>query len=197
MSSRKKLHTMIFGLLVVMFSTIGCAVFNTLPIVATATPYPTYMPYPTYTPYPTFTPPPPTVTPVPEHWSVKVMSAIKAPTFGDWLYPEDQNAEFVIITIEYTYMGQDTTEFSPQSLVLLFPDGSSHPGAAFTATNYQSDGATTVKNLTTESSLILTYIRPGQTKIESFGWGLISTGDTKYRLLFPETKPIDIVVDNP
>jgi len=183
MNSHKGLRTIIFGLLLVFFSTIGCATFETLPFISTATPYPTY------------TPAPPTSTPIPERWSVKVISAIKALTFGDRYYTEDQKSEFLIITIEYTYNGQDTTEFSPQSVILLFPDNSSYPGAAFAATDYQAEGYSTVTDFATQAP-ILAFIRPGQTKTEKFGWGLPSIADTKYRLLFPETKPIDITVDN-
>jgi hypothetical protein len=194
MNSHKRLQTVIFDLLFVMFSTSGCAVLNALPFMATATPYPTY------TPYPTFTPPSPTVTLVPERWSVKVISTVMARGFGVLYFTDEQKAEFLIITIEYTYLGQKTTEFSPMSVVLLFPAGSTYPGGAIATTFYQSESNSTVTNFTTEAP-ILTYIKPGQTKIEKFGWGLTSDGNTHYagtklRLLFPETKSIDITIGN-
>jgi len=190
MNSHKRSRTVIFGLLIVMvFSTIGCATINTLPFIATATPYPTY------TPFPTFTPPPPTATPVPERWSVKVISTTKAQTFGNWFLTEDKKAEIIIVTIEYTYMGQEMTEFYPMSVVLLFPDGSTYPGFGITAFYYQPESNVNVRNFMKEGAT-LTFIKPGQTKTEKFGWELLSSGDLKFRILFPETKPIDITIEN-
>jgi hypothetical protein len=177
--------------LLLTISAIACSSAQFFP---TATPYPTFTPYPTLAPYPTYTPNPPTMTPVPENWSVKVMSAIKSRTFGEWFYEESVNGEYVIITIEYTYLGRETTGFSPQSVVLLFPDDSSWPGYALAATDYQSENNNKVMNFFNQGP-ILTYIKPGQTKIEKFGWGLTVSTDTKYRLLFPETKPIDITIE--
>jgi hypothetical protein len=103
--------------------------------------------------------------------------------------------EYVIVTIEYTYLGRETTEFSPQSVVLLFPDNSSWPGYALAATDYQSESNNKVMNFFNQGS-ILTYIKPGETKIEKVGWGVGISTDTHYRLFFPETEPIDITIEN-
>jgi len=183
MKSHKRLQTMIFGLLIVMFSTCGCAFVNSLPFIATQTPYPTYTPFP------------PTATPVPARWTVEILSTIKAQTFGTWYYTQDQPADFIIVTIEYTYHGQETTEFSPMSVVLLFQDGSSFPGFGAVPQYYQTENNNTVVNLLTQGAFF-TYIKPEQIKIEKFGWGITPPTDTKYRLLFPETPAIDIVVEN-
>ena len=188
MNHRARLQAMTFRLLIVMFITMGCAT-STLPFIATATPYPTY------TPYPTFTPLPPTATPVPDRWKVKVISAVKAQTFGEWFFEESLKAEYIIITIEYTYMGQETTEFSPQSVVLLLPEGSTWPGYAVAATEYQAENNIKVTDFFNQGPII-TFMRPGQTKIEKFGWGFTASADKKYRLLFPETEPIDITISN-
>ena len=155
----------------------------------------TATPYPTLTPYPTYTPNPPTATPIPPRWDVKILSAIKSKSFGEWYYADDVKSEYIIVTIEYTYRGDTTTQFSPQSVVLLFPDGSSWPGYALSATDYQPENNSKVTNFYNQGP-VLTYIRPGQTKVEKFGWGLTINSDTKYRLLFPEMEPIDITIED-
>ena len=66
MNRPNRFQLVIFVLLIIMFSTSGCEVFNALPFVATATSYPTYTPYPTVTPYPTITDYP-TYTPYPPY----------------------------------------------------------------------------------------------------------------------------------
>lgn len=156
---------------------------------ATATPYPTLTPYPTYTPNPS------TATPVPARWEVKVVSAVKSKSFGEWYYADDVKSEYIIVTLEYTYRGDQTVPFSPQTVVLLFPDGSSWPGYALSATDYQPENTSKVTNFYNQGP-ILNYIKPGQTKVEKFGWGLTITSDTEYRLLFPETEPIDVKIGN-
>ena len=155
----------------------------------------TATPYPTLTPYPTYTPNPPTATTIPPRWDVKILSAIKSKSFGEWYYADDVKSEYIIVTIEYTYRGDTTTQFSPQSVVLLFPDGSSWPGYALSATDYQPENNSKVTNFYNQGP-VLTYIRPGQTKVEKFGWGLTINSDTKYRLLFPEMEPIDITIED-
>jgi len=171
---------------VLILSTIACSSGQFL---ATATPYPTLTPYPTYTPNP------PTATPIPARWDVKVLSAIKSKSFGEWYYAEDLKSEYIIVTLEYTYRGERTTSFSPQTVILLFPDGSSWPGYALSATDYQPENSNKVTNFYNQGP-ILNYIKPGQTKVEKFGWGLTINSDKKFFLLFPETKPIDIKIED-
>lgn len=195
MISQIRFQTIVIGLLIILLSSSGCQVINAMTFSATPTLNPTYTPYPTYTLYPTYTPLPPTETPLPKLWTVKVLSAVKSLTFGTWYFAASQNTEYLIATIEYTYNGQEPIQFSPQSLVLLDPEGSTYPGSALTVTNYQAENSNIVNNFTAESP-ILTYIRPGQTKIERFGWALIVFPDTKFILLFPQTEPIVVNVTN-
>ena len=212
--NRPNIQLAILALMIILFSTSGCGGFNALPFIATKTPYPTYTPYPTvtpyptitdyptYTPYPTFTevptytPAPPTATPIPALWNVKVISVEKSLNFGNLIFTKAQNSEFLIITIEYTNMGQNRTDFSPMSVLLLFPDGSSYPGGAYTVYDYQSESSNKVTNFITEEPII-NYLNPGETRREKFAW-VMWTGnvDKKFLLLFPETKPIDVIVPN-
>jgi len=195
MINQMRFQTMIIGMFIILLSSSGCQAINAMTFNPTPTLNPTYTPYPTYTLYPTYTPLPPTETPLPKLWTVKVLSAVKSLTFGTWYFPTTQPGEYLIATIEYTFNGQEPIQFSPQSLVLLDPEGSTYPGSALTVTNYQAEDSNVVNNFTAESP-ILTYIRPGQTKIERFGWALRVFPDTKFILLFPQTEPIDVIVNN-
>jgi hypothetical protein len=177
--------------LLLIFSTLACSSGS---LFTTPTPFPTFTPYPTLTAYPTYTPLPPTITPQPKTWDVKILSAIKSRNFGEWYYEESVKSEYIILTIEYTYNGKKTMEFSPQSVVLVFPEGSIWPGYALGATDYQPENTSKVTNFYTQGP-IMTYIKPGQTKVEKFAWGLTTNTDTKLRLIFPEAEPIDFLID--
>lgn len=179
--------TLLFAFLVVFLITASCEASSAIPFLATATPYPTY------TPLPTFTPLPPTATPVPERWSMKVISAVKAQKFGEWFFEEGGPAsEFILLTVEYTYHGDVAIDFYPMSVELLFPQGSYFPGLALAAGYYQPENSIVVMNFA--NAPVLTTIKPGQTKVEKFGWAIFSHGDTRFVLLFPEADPVEINV---
>ncbi len=189
MTSRPKLQMTSFALLIVFFATIGCSVSSAVPLGATATPLPTYTPHPSLTPASTLT------APVADRWKVEILSATKSLKFGTWAYDKEQKAEFLIVTVRYTYLGQEPIEFSPQSIVLLFPNTSSDPGVALAVGYYQPEGVGAVINFGTQSpGLVLT--KPGQTKTERLGWSLFSSKDTAYRLFFPETRSIDFTLED-
>ena len=124
-----------------------------------------------------------------------MISATKDLTFGTWYFTETQKSEFLIVTIEYTYNGEGTAEFSPESVVIVFPEGSTYPGFAMAATNYQAEGSNIVANFMNDGP-VLTYVKHNQTRRDKFGWGISTVGDTQYQLLFPDTAPIEIRADD-
>jgi hypothetical protein len=211
MKRRIQFQTLLLGLLILAILTSGCSAYKKLPFFSTATPYPTNTPYPTTTPYPTatayptltpfptFTPyptftPPPTQVPVMYNWDVKVLSVTKSLTFGTWYYDTSQNSEFIIMTIEYTNKGQETITFYPMSVVLVFPENSTFPGASLAASLYQPEGSTIVRSFDNDGPVI-SYISPGQTKTDQFAWAVAALTDNHYKLLFPGMDPIDLTAN--
>src|SRR3972149_11511114 len=153
----------LFSLLfLALFSSSGCSVVDAFPLPPPLPPYPTLTPYPTDTPFPTPTLSPPTATPIADQWEVKIISATKSLVFGGLLYTETMNMEFLIVTIEYTNLRQETIEFHPGSLVLVYPDGSSYPGYSQIVNVSQAEGASVVIDLVKEIPPII-YAKPGQT----------------------------------
>lgn len=177
-------------LLTILFFTIACLSTNSVPFISTATPYPTNTPFPTYTQAP------PTFTPIPQRWTVRIISAVKSLSFGEYFYSEEDESEFVILTIEYSYMGQDTIPFYPGSLVLVYPEGSLYPGWSLNSYSYQAENSAIVNDMYNDAPII-TYISPGQTKIEKFGFQMSSDEETHYILVFPEVEPIDFTINTP
>jgi hypothetical protein len=157
------------------------------------TPYPTYTPYPTLTFAATFTPYPVMEDDNPPKWEISVVNVEKARSFGIWEYKETDNAEFLILTISYTNITNEKQAFAPQSLLLLFPEGTSYPGSAMQVSEYQKHGSSQVVSFKATGAFF-EYIDPGETRLEKFGWELLQLNDTGYKLLFPETKAIDIEI---
>jgi hypothetical protein len=185
MTQRTKIIPFVLSLLVLALGGSACQLPVSLPFLQTSTPQPTY------TPYPTYTPPPPAAL-----WEVEVLSAIRSDTFGDLYYEASTNTVFLILTIQYTWLGEETTQFFPMSVVLLQPEDSSYPGGAYTAAFYQPENTTAVQNFITTRPPIV-YILPGETRIEKFSWSLSVDGtDTRLQLLFPETLPLDFVISS-
>jgi hypothetical protein len=183
-------------LVLVLISTCGCSSINSLPFISSQTPLPTYTLYPTYTSYPTYTPAPPTATPIPEKWIVKVLSSTQALNCGNgFAYKASDKSKYVELTIQYTYNGQDTIEFFPGSLELLYPDGTKYPGSVLFTYDYQPENSNTFLDFY-NSAPIMTFIKPGQTKIEKWCWATSDLVDTKYLLLFPEIEPIDVTAND-
>ena len=196
---------MVIFLFIGMLFISGCAGIRSLPFLATATSYPTNTPYPTYTKFPTYTrvptytlvppytPLPPTTTPIPDTWTVKVISAEKSLTFGNFSFTANDKAEFIIVTIQYTYNGYISTAFWPMTVVLR--DWFTL-GYAMVPLYYQPEELNTVISFMNNNKLIAVNALEGVSRTERFGWALNPMGHTHFTLYFPETKPIDIVVDN-
>ena len=185
-----KFRSVLLCFLVIFPLTAGCSAFKSLPFFSTQTPYPNL--YSLSNLYP---PSRPTPTPIPSRWSVEVTSVTFSLAFGGWQYDTDQNAHFLIVTIQYTYQGSEATSFSPESVVLLLSEDTANAGIALATGFYQPEGNTVVTNFSSGTPVLLT-LSPGQTKTESFGWALTITGDTHFKILFPETNAIDLVVEN-
>jgi hypothetical protein len=174
MSNRSKVIPFILAVLILTLGGSGCQMPGGLEFLQDSTPYPTYTPYPS-----------------PERWDVQVLSATRSTSFGDLYYEDSTNTTFYIVTIQYTYLGKDTAQFFPMSVLLLFPENSSYAGGAYTVGFYQPEDTTAVQNFINVQPPII-FMQPGETRIEKFAWGFLTTmADTRFKILFPETEPID------
>jgi hypothetical protein len=127
-------------------------------------------------------------------WEARIISTEKTLDFGGWTYEESDNAEFLVVTIEYTNISDEIQPFWPQSVLLLYPEGSSYPGIAQTVSDYQVENSNFVTNFAKQNP-ILSYINPQETKTDKFGWEIYMLDDTKFQILFPESKPIEIITE--
>jgi hypothetical protein len=155
---------------------LGCGTLSNL--VSTATPYPTYTPFP------------PTATPKPDLWSVKVNSVTTAGEFGTYS-PTDENMRFIILSIEYTYRGEEAVAFFPESLVLTDMTGM-HIGWSRTPSLYQGDGNTNIILFTSDT--VMSQISPGKTVNDIFVW-IFPKDRSKFQLFFPESKALEISLE--
>jgi hypothetical protein len=170
-----------FIALVILLS--GCGQLSS--VIPTATAYPTYTPLPTFTPLPT---------PIPSRWDVKVLS-VTTPKDFDGFVPKVDTSRFIVIAIEYTYQGLESTVFSPASLILLNMTTSApsqYEGMNGPPIRYQPEGITSTISLSDESPII--SMSQGKTRIDKFGW-VFPKALTNFRLYFPEMEAIDITVD--
>ncbi len=191
MNRQKRLAAVLaVGLLIPALS-IVCSSTNSLPFIATATPYPTYTPFPTFTPLP----PQPTLTPTPERWSVHVLRALRAPTFGDLFFKKGDKYEYLIVTVQYSFAGTYTYRFFPMSVELVYPEGSGWPGFAAAAEAYQAEGDDYVMDFYNEPTLY-SLIKPGETHTDKFAWTIPVGGEERYLLFFPEVPAIEIRPEN-
>ena len=97
----------------------------------------------------------------------------------------------VIVTIEYTYLGQGRAEFSPETVVLMNTSTVGLVGWARTAELYQAEDNSRIVDFDKES--LTNYLDSGETKTEVFIWEFPGNY-TDFRLFFPETEAIDITL---
>lgn len=79
-------------------------------------------------------------------------------------------------------------------MALCFPEGSDYPAWVILASYYQPEGRSEVQNFLETLPPIL-YTRPGQTRVDKYGFGIEIKGDQKFLLQFPGVPAIAIEVD--
>ncbi|MBL7182904.1 MAG: hypothetical protein ISS50_00475 [Anaerolineae bacterium] len=212
--NRKMLLQGMVGLTLVALLLVGCGMPAVTPTpVPTASPYPTYTPVPTATPYPTYTPLPPTPTPtavpltatptpvstptvgdtvIGSHWKVKVVKVETGDEFGPRGFEEDARNHFVIVTLEYTYLGAGRAEFFPESVVLVYTGSTGLQGWAQTPILHRGEFSSQVVDFTED--VAVNYLDSGDTRTEVFVYEFRDTY-TDFRLYFPETQAIAISLE--
>lgn len=183
---------------------VATAVVATVTAIPTATSYPTLTPYPTSTAYPTYTPIPPTATPtqiaprsvgqtvIGPRWRVRVTKAESGTEFGTFYLTEDATTQMVIITLEYTYLGSESTSFYPESVVLVHTGEERLRGWARNPALYQGQYSSHVVDFTEE--VTTQFVNSGDTRTEIFVYSF-NKDFTSFLLYFPETTPIVIDID--
>jgi hypothetical protein len=145
---------------------------------------------PTSTPYPTYTPLPPTPTPAPPRWEAGVLVAEATLEFGDFYIQEGATTRMIRIDIMYTFNGPGTTEFSPET-VLLMNETTPFAGWARPPALYRAQDSATVVNF--EDDSLLDTLSPGTTRTDVFIWEW-PVQYQRFRLFFPECEPIEVEI---
>jgi hypothetical protein len=192
--NRDKLLQTLVGVVLVMALLAGCGAASA------STPEPTVTPYPTYTPYPTFTPVPHIVDSAPvspaavgetvvgPRWKVKVVKVETASEYEGFSFKAGTNRRFVIVTLEYTYLGSEEVELYPES-VLLVHTGTGLKGYVRTPALYKAGYARDVTNFS--NSFVTSYLKPKSSETDTFIYEF-DPEYTDFLLYFPETVPIEI-----
>lgn len=196
--SRQKLLLKTIGVILATLLLAECGAPST-PIPPTATPYPTLTPYPTVTPYPTntpfptYTPLPSTATPVPPAWNVKLTSVTTNTQFGDYeVTDKGTKTQFIIITLEYTYQGQERVTFSPESVVLAYTGQEGFTGWAKLPTLYRPDDSS--NDIDFDTAAQAKYLSTGANHTDVFVWQF-NKDYKEFMLYFPGTDVIEITVE--
>jgi hypothetical protein len=160
-------------------------------IFATQTAEPT--PIPTETPIPTpvsFAEVGDTV--ISPNWEVKVLE-VRTDSEFETMHFSDQNTttHFVIITLEYTYLGSKTIKWSPEGIILVHT-GERLEGWSRTPTFYQTEFSTSLTNFTED--VIFISARPQVPEIATLVYRF-PQDFVDFRLYFPETTGVSITLD--
>jgi hypothetical protein len=190
MNKKSRIPRIVLLLLIVTALTSGCGAIMQVINPATATPYPTNTPYPTATPYPEKIAGMATS----DIWKVKIISAERSLKFEDWYFAEGTGGEYILVTVEFTNMSSKTAQHYPKAVELLYANNPTYPGEALRANVYKTEYGDYYNF--TENAPLITYVNPGQTKIETFGWEIVADGHKDFMLLFPGVDLIDFTVDN-
>ena len=126
----------------------------------------------------------------PKKWDVSIVNVEKSKKFGTWEFSESDDGEFLILTIHYKNVTDKRQAFSPQSLILLFPENTDYDGNAMLPMVYQSDNASYVYKFIDGISFF-DYLEPGEERTEWFAWEILVMENEDYVLLFPETCAIE------
>jgi hypothetical protein len=180
----------------------GCGGFLATPTPdPTYTPLPTLIPYATLTSYPTYTSIPPTATPtitptpkvgdtvVGPRWKVKVVKVETATEFGDYYLEATSNHRFVIVTLEYTYLGPGKAEFIPESVILVYTGSTGLTGWAQTTSLYRGEISSEVIDF--DETARVYYLESKTSRTEAFVYEF-NKDYADFRLYFPEIQPIAI-----
>ncbi|WP_420628188.1 hypothetical protein [Candidatus Leptofilum sp.] len=134
-----------------------------------------------------------TVEAIPARWEVEIISSEAAQEFDTWHFPDGSENIMVILTIEYTYHGQDRELFLPESITLVHTGTEGFSGWGRTASLYRAEGTSQIVDLTDES--LVNYLDPGGTRTDTFVWEWPNDKYTEFRLFFPEIEAIDITFE--
>lgn len=160
-----------------------------------------WTPVPTFTPYPTFTPLPipPTSTPISNQkigdevvgtrWKVKVTKVETASEFGTWNFPAGSTNYFVIVTVDYTYLGSEKISFYPEGVTLV-DVGTELTGWSRTPRLYRNENSEII-DFSVDSKVMI--LKSGDTHIDTFAYEFPNYYK-EFILYFPETLPIEIQV---
>jgi cytochrome c5 len=170
---------------------------------STYTPLPTLTANSTYTPYPTYTAVPPASAPTQAplaavgdtveggNWRVTVTQAETGDEFGPYYFDTGATTHFVILTLEYTYLGSERRVFTPESVVLVYT-GSGLTGWTETPALYQGESYFEVTNFA--ESAVAFNMFSGDSRTEQFAYDF-PIPYTDFVLLFPGLPGIVIDLD--
>lgn len=123
------------------------------------------------------------------HWKVKVIKVETGDEFGPFGFEEGTKNHFVIVTLEYTYLGPDRAEFFPESVILVYTGNTGLKGWARKTALYRGEISSQVVHFAEE--VIVNYLDSGETRTETFIYEFRKEY-TDFRLFFPETEAIAI-----
>ena len=111
--------------------------------------------------------------------------------FETFYLKEDAPNQLIVLTIEYTYHGAAETDFSPESVVLVYTGSEGLTGWARTPVLYRGEHSASVVSF--GDSTLTIYVQPGITRVERWVYEFPKEY-TSFCLLFPETEAIVINV---
>ncbi len=165
-------------------------------IQSTPTLYPTYTPYPTSTPViPTFTPGPPKFAEVgeeiaSENWKMRVVSAQPVLEYGGEVLPSNDNLQFIVITVEYQYLGKYKMDFYPEAVMLVqLKDNQQAFGGIYFPKFYRNVKSKDPASFETTTYIQVTDPYPNDQVTGEFVYKFPKES-IEFLLLFPESQPI-------
>ncbi len=155
---------------------------------ATSTPSPTPIP-PTSTPIST-----PTVgdTVIGSRWKIKVTKVETADEFGTYYFKEDSANHFVIVTLEATYLGSETREWFPESVLLAHTGNDGFTGWVRIPNLYKGMFSSQITDFS--EMVTVNFAQPETVLKETFLFEF-PKDYTDFRLYFPETEAIAISLE--
>jgi len=126
------------------------------------------------------------------HWKVKVVEVETGDEFGPFGFVEGTKNHFVIVTLEYTYLGPGRAEFFPESVVLVYTGSTGLQGWARKTTLYRGEISSHVVDFREE--VVVNYLDSGETRTETFVYEFRKEY-ADFRLYFPETEAIAISLE--
>jgi len=144
-------------------------------------------PTPSLTPTPVSTPTPGD-TVVGDHWQIKVTDVRTSQKFGTWV-EQDKAFQFVILTVEVTYVGpEDAGSYSPETVELMYT-GTPNTGLVRGSLFYRGEASSDSTYFKVDSLLL--SIAKGETHTETYAMEFPKRFQD-FLLYFPETEAIAI-----